>query len=96
MGIRRIGLDKMVENTAVTAGVSQEQARKVIKAYLEEIKLALCKGDAVALREFGTFSPKHLAEREGKNPQTGEMMHIKGKDTVRFKPSRKFVDTLND
>lgn len=43
-----------------------------------------------------TLSPKHLAEREGKNPQTGEMMHIKGKDTVRFKPSRKFVDTLND
>lgn len=94
--MKRIGLDKMVENTAVTAGVNQETTRKVIKAFIEELKLALCKGEGVALKEFGTFSPKHLAEREGKNPQTGEMMHIKGKDTVRFKPSRKFVDTLND
>lgn len=93
--MKRIGIDNLVENTAATAGVNQETTRKVIKAFIAEIKLNLCKGNSVGLFEFGTFSPKHLAEREGKNPQTGETMHIKGKDTVRFKPSRKFVETLN-
>ena len=93
--MKRIGLDKMVENTAVTAGVSKEQARKVIKAYLEEIKLALCKGDAVALREFGTFNPIHRAERQGHNPATGESITIPAKDTVTFRISKKFKDMLN-
>lgn len=93
--MKRIGLDKMVENTAVTAGVSKEQARKVIKAYLEEIKLALCKGDAVALREFGTFNPIHRAEKKGHNPATGESITIPAKDTVTFRISKKFKDMLN-
>ena len=48
--MKRIGLDKMVENTAVTAGVSQEITRKVIKAFIAELKLAFGRGDTVATR----------------------------------------------
>ena len=93
--MKRIGLDKMVGNTAVTAGVSQEQARKVIKAYLEEIKLALCKGDAVVLREFGTFKTVRRQEKKGYNPATGESITIPATDTITFKVSKKFKDMLN-
>lgn len=94
--MKRIGLEDLVEKTAVTAVVSKEQARKVIKAYLEEIKLALCKGDAVALREFGTFNPVRRQEKKGHNPATGEVITIPEKDTVTFRISRKFKDMLND
>lgn len=93
--MKRIGFEDLVENTAVTAVVSKEQARKVIKAYLEELKLALCKGESVTLREFGTFNPIHRAERQGHNPATGESITIPAKDTVTFKVSKKFKDTLN-
>lgn len=94
--MKRIGLDKMVENTAVTAVVSKEQARKVIKAYLEEIKLALCKGDTVVLREFGTFKPVRRQEKKGHNPATGEAINIPEHDTVTFSVARTFKDLLND
>mgnify|MGYP000681079611 CR=1 FL=1 len=93
--MKRIGLDKMVENTATTAGVSQEQARKVVKAFIAELKLALCKGDAVVLREFGTFKPVRRQEKKGHNPATGEVITIPAKDTVTFRISKKFRDTLN-
>lgn len=95
MGIRRIGLDKMVENTAVTAGVSQETTRKVIKAFIAEIKLALCKGEGVALKEFGTFRTVHRAPKKGHNPATGEYITIPAQDTVTFRISKKFKETLN-
>lgn len=91
----RIGLDKMVENTAVTAGVSQETTRKVIKAFIAEIKLALCKGEGVALKEFGTFRTVHRAEKKGHNPATGESITIPAQDTVTFRISKKFKETLN-
>lgn len=35
--MKRIGFEDLVENTATTAGVSKEQAIKIIKAYLGEI-----------------------------------------------------------
>lgn len=93
--MKRIGLDKMVENTAVTAGVNQETTRKVIKAFVAELKLALCKGESATLREFGTFNPIHRAERQGHNPATGESITIPAKDTVTFRISKKFKDMLN-
>lgn len=93
--MKRIGLDKMVANTAVTAGVSQEQARKVVKAFIAELKLALCKGDAVALREFGAFNPSHRKAVKTHHPITGEWFTVPAYDTVTFKVSKKFRDTLN-
>lgn len=93
--MKRIGFEDLVEKTAVSAVVSKKQVRKVIKAYLEEIKLALCKGDAVVLREFGTFKPVRRQEKKGHNPATGEVITIPAKDTVTFRISKKFRDTLN-
>ena len=93
--MKRIGLDKMVENTAVTAGVNQETTRKVIKAFIAELKLALCKGDSVALREFGAFNPSHRKAVKTHNPITGGWITVPEYDTVTFKVSKKFRDTLN-
>lgn len=91
----RIGLDKMVENTATTAGVSQGQARKVIRALIAELKLAFCRGDTVAIREFGVFKTSHHPAHTVHSPQTGEPMTVPAYDTVTFKVSKKFRDTLN-
>lgn len=91
----RIGLDKMVEKTATTAGVSQEQARKVIRAFIAELKLAFCRGDTVAIREFGVFKTSHHPVHMVHSPQTGEPMTVPAYDTVTFKVSKKFRDTLN-
>lgn len=93
--MKRIGLAKMVENTATTAGVSQEQARKVVKAFIAELKLALCKGEGVALREFGAFNPSHRKAVNTHHPITGEWITVPAYDTVTFKVSKKFRDTLN-
>lgn len=75
---------QIIEDTAMAAAESKERTNKIIKAFIAEIKLALCKGDAVALREFGTFNPIHRAERQGHNPATGESITIPAKDTVTF------------
>ena len=93
--MKRIGLDKMVENTAITAGVSQEQARKVVKAFIAELKLAFCRGDTVAIREFGVFNPSHRKAVNTHHPITGEWITVPEYDTVTFKVSKKLRDTLN-
>lgn len=93
--MKKIGLDKMVENTAVTAWVSQETTRKVIKAFIVELKLAFCRGDTVAIREFGLFKTSHHPAHTGHSPQTGEPRKVPAYDTVTFKVSKKFRGSLN-
>lgn len=67
--MKRIGFEDLVENTATTAGVSKEQARKVIKAYLGEI-IANAKANEDALismengAKFGANPDFRIHQRE--------------------------------
>ena len=49
---------------------------------------SLKRGQPVTLVGFGTFSVSRRKPRRGKNPRTGQPMHVAGGRTPRFKPSR--------
>ena len=53
---------QIIEDTAMAAAESKKRTNKIIKAFIAEIKLNLCKGNSVGLFEFGTFSPKILRQ----------------------------------
>ena len=54
-------------------------------------------GDAsVALVGFGTFSVRHRAAREGRNPQTGAAMHIPASKVPGFKAGKGLKDTVKN
>lgn len=58
------------------ADISQTKAELVVHAFTEVITQTLAAGDAVSLVGFGTFEVKTRAERQGRNPKTGEAMTI--------------------
>lgn len=93
--MEKTSMKQLIESTALVTKTTQKQTEETVRAFLAELKLALCKGEGVALREFGTFKPVHRAERTGHNPSTGEKVLIPAKDTVTFHVSQKFRDTLN-
>lgn len=45
---------------------------------------------------FGTFSIKTRAARNGRNPQTGESIVLPPTKTIQFKPTKYFKDILNN
>jgi DNA-binding protein HU-beta len=74
---------------------TQAQSKAMLEAVLSTIKEALAEDDAVQLIGFGTFSVKERAEREGRNPQTGEPLTIAAKKVVSFKPGKEFTECVN-
>ena len=52
------------------------------------VKSSLRKDEMVTLVGFGTFSVSRRKPRKGKNPRTGQPMHVAGGRTPRFKPSK--------
>jgi DNA-binding protein HU-beta len=43
---------------------------------------------------FGTFQKSRRKARKGRNPQTGEMLKIKARNVVKFRPGKKLRDAV--
>jgi integration host factor subunit beta len=67
----------------------------IVNAILEEITDALADGNRVELRGFGAFSVKNRPERVGRNPRTGESVHVEEKWIPFFKTGKELRERLN-
>jgi len=76
--------DDLAMFVAEKASVSQKAAGEVINAVLEGISSALERGDSISLIGFGSFKIVDRAAREGRNPRTGENLHISASKAVKF------------
>ena len=86
---------ELVDSVAAKANISKKDADAALKGFMESVQDALKKGDKVALVGFGTFEVAERAARDGKNPQTGEIIKIKASKAPKFKAGKAFKDALN-
>ncbi len=68
---------------------------RIVATVFEEISAALARGDRVELRGFGAFSVKRRAARIGRNPRTGEAVHVAAKSLPYFKTGKQLRERLN-
>lgn len=59
---------------------------KAVDAFLCTISDALKDGREVNIPDFGRFYVQDCPERQGRNPQTGEVITIPATKRIRFKP----------
>ena len=85
---------ELVAALAEKAEVSKKDAEKVLNAIVETVQDAVKADDKVQLVGFGTFESKARAAREGKNPQTGEVIKIAACKVPAFKAGKAFKDLL--
>jgi DNA-binding protein HU-beta len=74
----------IIDAIAAEAEVSKRAAGEIIDRVLDEITAALQKGERVALTPFGSFVVRQRKAREGRNPQTGEMISIPARRVPAF------------
>lgn len=68
---------------------------RIVSIIFDEISDALARGERVELRGFGAFSVKHRPARVGRNPRSGEAVHIEEKWSPFFKSGKELRDRLN-
>ena len=74
----------------------KKDLEKSLNIVLNEIKLALNKGENVELRGFGTWSVQTQKAKLSRNPRTGEKLKIPEKRKIRFKMSKKLFKKINN
>ena len=67
---------ELITAMAEQSGLSKKDAEKALKAFTDVVAEELQKDGKVQLVGFGTFEVSKRAAREGRNPQTGEVMPI--------------------
>jgi DNA-binding protein HU-beta len=86
---------ELIDNIAVTSGLSKKDSAAALEATLSAITAALAKGDSLTLVGFGTFSMSERAAREGINPLTKAPLQIKAAKVPRFKPGKGLRESVN-
>jgi integration host factor subunit beta len=73
----------------------QRDVERIVNTIFDEITEALARGDRVELRGFGAFSVKKRESRTGRNPRTGQTVHVPAKFTPFFKTGKELRERLN-
>ncbi|PHV02824.1 HU family DNA-binding protein [Iodobacter sp. BJB302] len=75
--------------------VSKTHAEAFLSALGEVTQEALAKGDDVTLPGLGKLSLAERAEREGRNPRTGETITIAASRSAKFSVSKDLKTAVN-
>jgi integration host factor subunit beta len=84
----------LVELVAGNADVPRKQADEVVQVVLDSIVDALQQNEKVELRGFGSFRIRQRDERTGRNPKTGDKVHVPPKKIPYFKPGKHLREEL--
>ena len=92
------GKEKSVSDLASAlaeqTGLTKAKAKEVLDAHAELLISELRETGSVQLAGIGKLKLGERAERQGRNPSTGEIITIKASKTVKFSGGKRFKDNF--
>jgi integration host factor subunit beta len=82
-----VNKSELIEEFARVMGITAKDAGVCVDVLFKSIGDALAKGGRVEIRSFGSFKVKEYEPYSGRNPKTGEPIHVSGKKLPYFKLS---------
>ena len=93
-GSKEKSLTELVSALAETTGITKAKAKEVLDAHAELLISELKETGSVQLAGIGKLKLGERAERQGRNPSTGEAITIKASKTVKFSGGKRFKDSF--
>jgi DNA-binding protein HU-beta len=86
---------ELIAAMADQTNLSRKDVESVLKSFVDVVSEELKSGGKVQLVGFGTFEVSERAQREGRNPLTGETITIKASKSPKFKAGKALKDVVN-
>ena len=87
---------ELVAAIAERTELTKKDADQALKAFIDVVGDELSKGEKIQLAGFGTFEVSERAAREGRNPQSGEVMKIAASKAPKFKAMKSLKEKVNN
>ena len=75
--------------------ILRRDIEKILDIIFLEIGKALCRGENIEIRGFGTYKIKTRKARIGRNPKNSETLQIPEKKVIKWKMSKILFNRLN-
>lgn len=85
---------ELIAAMAEKAEISKKDAEKALTAFTNVVADTLVDGAKVAITGFGIFEVVERAERQGRNPATGEAITIAASKSPKFKAGKALKDVV--
>jgi len=72
------------------------QSEQIVDTMINHMTDVLGNGGRIEIRGFGSFFTKSYKSFSGRNPRTGEVVHVPPKKLPHFRPSKELLKKLND
>lgn len=86
--------EEIVANVAYDTGYRQTVVADIVESLLKNITNELSAGNKVQFMGFGTFEPKEMAARVGRNPRKNEAVQIPARIVPSFKPGNRLKSAV--
>ena len=87
--------DEIAEYIYEEFGLTKKDCTEIVNDIIEKIIEGLVDSDFVKIHNFGTFKLKRKKSRIGRNPKTKLEVIIDERNIISFKPSKKFINSIN-
>jgi integration host factor subunit beta len=86
---------ELIEVLAQEANLTKGRAELVINTIFDAMVEALQRGEGIEIRGFGSFTVRQYKSYEGRNPRTGDTVHVSPKRLPFFKVGKDLRERVN-
>lgn len=79
----------------VQEGYERREAAAIVNIFFESMAEALCRGEGIEIRGFGSFAVRDYAPYEGRDPRTNEPVSVGSRRGVLFRTGKALFERLN-
>lgn len=85
----------LIDALAGELKISLNESSSILTTVLETMTEALCRGESIEIRGFGSFAVKHYDGYVGRHPKTGRTIQVKAKKLPFFKVGKELREKVN-
>jgi integration host factor subunit alpha len=86
----------LIEKISLMTAFTKKESAEIVERVFDVVKATLEAGENIKIAGFGNFEVKEKAARNGRNPQTGEIIEIAPRRVLTFKPSQVLKKSINE
>ena len=75
--------------------LTKKDVETIVNIIFDSMTASLARGERIEIRGFGSCQVKHREAREGRNPKTGEKVHIAAKRVPFFKVGKELRERVD-
>ena len=86
----------LIEKISLMTAFTKKESAEIVERVFDVVKATLEAGENIKIAGFGNFEVKEKAARNGRNPQTGEIIEITPRRVLTFKASQVLKKLINE